>query len=595
MTNSKYICVLGSCNIDMIINTDRIPKLGETVLGKTYTQSYGGKGANQAIVISRLNTPVKFISKIGKDKEGKSIIKNLQKNNVDTDNIFVSPEFRTGSALIMRNTLGQKSILVAQGANADLSIEDIESKIDVIKNSSILLTQLEIPVETIEYSIREAKRQGIVIILNASPAIKLSDDLLKLVDIIIINQVEAEIITGKIASHIEAAAKAGQSLLDKGVSKIIITMDNTGALLVSKEKTKPFPYFKTRVKDKSGVSSAFSGALAGALHNGAGIDESIEFANAVSSITISREGVQSSFPKLEEVKKFIDENKSNKESCIITSSNKVVHQLNSIAQDIRKDIIEMLAVSKSGHPGGSLSEVEILTTLYFNVMTYNPKNPKWENRDRFVLSKGHGAPAYYAVLAKAGFFDKNELFTLRKINSKLQGHPDMNKTPGVDMTTGSLGQGFSAANGMAMISKLFKKKYNVYVLLGDGELEEGEVWEAAMTAEHYKLDNLTAIIDYNGLQIDGSIFQVKSTIEPLADKWLAFGWYVVSVNGHDIEELIYAFNKTKEIKDKPKVIIAHTIKGKGISFMERIVEYHGASLSDDECKRALTELNTGGK
>ncbi|HOK39871.1 MAG TPA: transketolase [bacterium] len=274
----------------------------------------------------------------------------------------------------------------------------------------------------------------------------------------------------------------------------------------------------------------------------------------------------------------------------MTTKNKTVQELYKIANEIRKDVIQMLAIAKSGHPGGSLSAIEILTTLYFSVMTYNPKEPRWENRDRFILSKGHGAPAYYAVLARAGFFEREQLWTLRKINSKLQGHPDMNKTPGVDMTTGSLGQGLSAANGMAMIGKLFKKNYKVYVLLGDGEVEEGEIWEAAMTANHYKLDNLIAIIDYNGLQIDGSVFQVKSTIEPLADKWISFGWYVITVNGHDIEELLLAFKKANEIIDRPKMIIAYTIKGKGISFMERVVDYHGSVLSESECQKALEEL-----
>ncbi len=590
MIDTNYICVVGSSHIDMIIYTERIPKLGETVLGKTYQKGFGGKGANQAIVISRLGAPVKFISKIGNDKSGKSVLKNLKKNNIATENIFISKKNKTGSALIMINSIGQRSILVAQGANADLDIEDIDASIEILKNSKILLTQLEIPVSTIEYCFKFTKRFGIINILNASPAFKLSDDLLKLVDIIIINQIEAEIITGRMASHIEAATKAGQYLIERGVNNVIITMDNTGVLLVSKNLTKHFPYYRVKIKDKSGASSAFSGALAVALYKGSTLPAAIEYANAVSALTISKYGIQKTFPTAEKVEEFIKDNQTNKESSIITTKNKTVQELYKIANEIRKDVIQMLAIAKSGHPGGSLSAIEILTTLYFSVMTYNPKEPRWENRDRFILSKGHGAPAYYAVLARAGFFEREQLWTLRKINSKLQGHPDMNKTPGVDMTTGSLGQGLSAANGMAMIGKLFKKNYKVYVLLGDGEVEEGEIWEAAMTANHYKLDNLIAIIDYNGLQIDGSVFQVKSTIEPLADKWISFGWYVITVNGHDIEELLLAFKKANEIIDRPKMIIAYTIKGKGISFMERVVDYHGSVLSESECQKALEEL-----
>lgn len=590
MKKENYISVLGSSNIDMIIDTGRIPNIGETVLGKNYSKSCGGKGANQAVVISKLNVPTKFISKIGNDKEGKDILKNIKSFNVSTENVFVSEDNKTGTALVMINSQGQKSILVAQGANLDLSIDDINSCIDVIRESSVLLTQLEIPIQTIEYALKIAKRNGVKTVLNASPPYALGDDILKLVDVIVINQVEAEIITGKMASHIETASKAAQILIDKGVGTVIITMDNSGALLVTNDRVQHFEDFKVKAVDRAGKSSAFSGALAVGLFNKKTIDDCIEYANAVSAITISKESVQNSFPTDKEVDEFLKENKDSKEVKIVSTKNKVIDDLTKTANEIRKDIIEMLAESKSGHPGGSLSAVEILTTLFFNVMIYNPKNPSWENRDRFVLSKGHGAPVYYATLAKAGFFARKELFTLRKLGSILQGHPVMNKTPGVDMTTGSLGQGISAANGMAIISKLFKKNFRVHVLLGDGELEEGEVWEAAMTAKHYELDNLVGIIDYNGLQIDGSVFQVKSTIEPLADKWKAFGWYVITVNGHDIEELLHAFEKAKTVKKKPTMIIAHTIKGKGISFMERVVEYHGSVLSEDECSRALSEL-----
>ncbi|EMT37932.1 Transketolase, N-terminal subunit, partial [Thermoanaerobacter thermohydrosulfuricus WC1] len=246
------------------------------------------------------------------------------------------------------------------------------------------------------------------------------------------------------------------------------------------------------------------------------------------------------------------------------------------AKEVRIDIINMLAEAGSGHPGGSLSCADILTLLYFDKMNVKPDNPKWEDRDRLVLSKGHAAPALYAVLAEKGFFPKEELKTLRKLGSILQGHPDMKSTPGLDMTTGSLGQGLSAANGMALAGKLDKKGYRVYVILGDGELQEGQIWEAAMTAAHYKLDNLTAILDFNGLQIDGPNREVKN-IEPVNEKFKAFGWHVIEIDGHDFDQIDKAIEEAKATKGKPTLIIAHTIKGKGVSFMENQVGWHGSA------------------
>jgi len=268
---------------------------------------------------------------------------------------------------------------------------------------------------------------------------------------------------------------------------------------------------------------------------------------------------------------------------------KSIQELREIATDIRKDIITMLTESGSGHPGGSLSATDILTVLYFNEMNVDPNNSKWEDRDRFVLSKGHAAPVLYATLAKKGFFPKEELMKLRKIDAMLQGHPDMKGTPGVDMSTGSLGQGFSASCGMAMAAKIDKKDYRVYTLLGDGELQEGLVWEAAMLAAHYKLDNLTAIIDYNGLQIDGKTDAVLS-VNPVTDKFKAFGWNVMEMDGHSIEEIIESIAKAKEVKDAPTVIVAKTIKGKGVSFMEDKAEWHGNAPKEDQKAQALKEL-----
>lgn len=266
-----------------------------------------------------------------------------------------------------------------------------------------------------------------------------------------------------------------------------------------------------------------------------------------------------------------------------------VEGLANIANDIRIEIIEQVYNANSGHPGGSLSCADILAVLYFNQMNIDSENPNAKGRDRFVLSKGHCAPALYATLARKGYFDKELLKGFRKVESNLQGHPDMKKVPGVDMSTGSLGQGLSAAVGMAIGSKMEHEGYRVYCLLGDGELEEGQVWEAAMSASKNKLDNLCAIVDYNTLQIDGNVKEVAGLID-IKEKFESFGFNVIEVNGHDIEALIHAFNSAKHQKDMPSVIIAHTIKGKGVSFMEGKAEWHGKAPNQEQYEEAINEL-----
>jgi len=263
-------------------------------------------------------------------------------------------------------------------------------------------------------------------------------------------------------------------------------------------------------------------------------------------------------------------------------------RLEEMALKIRKHIIRDIYEAGSGHPGGSLSATDIITALYFYIMKHDPKNPKWENRDRVVLSKGHSCPALYAALAESGYFDVKELLTLRKLGSRLQGHPSM-KIPGIDICTGSLGQGLSVAVGMALGARLDSRLYRVFVLLGDGELQCGEVWEAAMAAAHYKLGNITAIVDRNRLQIDGNTETIMS-LEPLPFKFKAFGWHVTEVNGHNFNEIIDAIEKGFKIKGKPKVIIAHTTKGKGVSFMEGSVAFHGKPPNDEQFKIAMKEL-----
>lgn len=264
-------------------------------------------------------------------------------------------------------------------------------------------------------------------------------------------------------------------------------------------------------------------------------------------------------------------------------------ELNKTANVIRQDIVKMIHAAASGHPGGSLSAADIMTALYFEIMDIDPANPKKETRDKFVLSKGHAAPVVYATLARRGFFPVEELMGLRKTGAMLQGHPDMKGTPGVEMSTGSLGQGISAAVGMALASQLNKDGKQVYALLGDGELDEGIVWEAAMAAAHYKLGNLIAFVDYNGLQIDGKNDDVMG-IKPVDKKFEAFGWDVQIIDGHSIEAIVEAVNKAKAVTDKPSMLIAQTVKGKGVSFMEDQAGWHGTAPSDEDLEKALAEL-----
>ncbi len=266
-----------------------------------------------------------------------------------------------------------------------------------------------------------------------------------------------------------------------------------------------------------------------------------------------------------------------------------VEELRLKAGKLRKDILTMIYEAGSGHPGGALSVLDMLVVLYYKVMNVDPQNDKYPHRDRLVLSKGHACPALYAVLADKGFFPPAYLSSLRKIGSPLQGHPDMRKTPGIDMSTGSLGQGLSAANGMALAARLNQLRYRTYVILGDGETQEGQVWEAAMTSAHYRLDNLTAFLDYNGLQIDGWIRDVKSSASP-AGKWRAFGWHVMEVDGHDYASLLEAIGRAGAYKGAPTMIIAHTVKGKGISFMENQIDWHGRAPNKEEYAKALAEL-----
>ena len=271
---------------------------------------------------------------------------------------------------------------------------------------------------------------------------------------------------------------------------------------------------------------------------------------------------------------------------------KDVERLEEQAVQLRRDIVEMIHAAKAGHPGGSLSAVDMITALYFHVMRIDPQNPRWEDRDRFVLSKGHACPPLYAALARRGFFDPKHLTTLRQYHSILQGHPDMNKTPGIDISSGSLGNGLAIGVGMAMSGRLHHQDYMTYVMLGDGEVQEGMVWEAAMAAHHHDLGNLVAIVDCNGVQINGWVNEIM-TVEPLADKWRAFGWNVVEVNGHNMKDLLTVLHTAKTMRH-PTVILMRTVKGRGVSFMEDDCKWHGNSPSDEELVQAILEIGEGG-
>ncbi len=266
-----------------------------------------------------------------------------------------------------------------------------------------------------------------------------------------------------------------------------------------------------------------------------------------------------------------------------------IQTLENIAKEVRINILKMLTAAASGHTGGSLSAVDVAVAIYFSKMNFDPQNPQLKERDRFILSKGHAVPLLYAILAKAGYFSADLLGTLRKVQSPLQGHPCSESLPGVEISTGSLGQGLSVANGIAIGLKLDRIPAKIYCILGDGEIQEGQVWEAAMTSAHYCLDNLCAVVDNNGLQIDGPVEEIMR-IAPVHEKWAAFGWHVIEINGHKMKEILRAFDEAENTKGKPTVVIAHTVKGKGVSFFEGKVEYHGVAPTPEELEKAIKEL-----
>lgn len=266
-----------------------------------------------------------------------------------------------------------------------------------------------------------------------------------------------------------------------------------------------------------------------------------------------------------------------------------IEELKKIAHEMRKDIIIMLEKAASGHPGSSLSTIDILAALFFHIMRHDPKNPQWADRDRFVLSKGHAAPALYAAYARSGYFPYEWIYSLRKLGSPLQGHPDRRKLPFVEGSTGSLGQGLSIALGIGLAAKLDRKDYHTYCMIGDGESNEGQIWEAAMFAAHHEIDNVTTILDYNKFQLDGAVKDILD-MEPMSQKWHSFGWHVEEIDGHNMTQIVESLERAKKIKHQPSIVIAHTVKGKGVSFMEHNNHYHGVAPTREEAKKALLEL-----
>lgn len=597
----KPVLVVGSCNFDLTIQADRLPNPSETLPGGDYVASPGGKGANQALGILRLGSTVRFLSRVGQDHYGRRVLAHLEEQGLDVAHVTVDEALPTGLALITLDSVGTRTIVVAPGANAALSEDHVEAFLRDAPDGAVLVTQLEIPVPTVAHLLRLAKRHNLRTVLHASPAVEFPHALLRLVDVLVLNQSELHVISGRSAQHLETAREAADYLLAAGVGTVLVTMGTRGVLVAKQPEAWPgngdeagrfIPGYKVPVKDGNVASSAFIAGLVHHLSAPSQCDDlraAVKFGLAAMAVSLSRPGGQASLASEDETREFLA-SASSVVSLRPSGQGEKIQALANKAGSIRRRIIRMLFAARSGHPGGSLSIVELLTTLYFHTMVYNPKEPGWPHRDRLVLSKGHAAPALYSTLIEAGFLDPDLETRLRKLGSPLQGHPDLKKCPGVDMSTGSLGQGLSAANGMALAARHNQGGYRVYAILGDGEVQEGQVWEAAMTAAHYGLDNLCAVVDYNALQIDGNISQVKSPIEPLADKWKAFGWHVLNVDGHDLADLCAAFNKAKEVKGKPTMIVAHTIKGHGVSFMEGVIEYHGSTLSEDEVKRALREL-----
>lgn len=591
---NEVITVIGSVNLDVMVKTERMPERGETVAGDNMYFLPGGKGANQAVAIARLGKKVYFVAKKGKDIIPDVVMKNLKHPNINLDYFLTDEKTTTGVALV--NSTGRRGnkVTLYTGANDRLSPADIENAEEAIKNSKVVVVCTEIPIPTVKKAIELAAKHKVKTIINIGAAGTKNRDeilgILKGIDILIMNEREGGYLTNRIISHMETGTLSGNELRKLGVNHVIITMGKEGTLLVNEHGATVFHRYGVEVVDTVGGGDAFMGAVAAAIAEGKFVIDAIDYGNAAGALVTMKIGAQEGLATTKELSDFMDVKKKDGFGKVYRDYNDTIKMLEQKAIKMRVNIIKMLGCAKSGHLGGSLSAIDVICALYMKVMKIDPKNPKWEDRDRFILSKGHAAPALYAALVEAGYMKEDCLWSLRKCGGKLSGHPEMKYTPGVDMTTGSLGQGLSVANGMALAAKLQGRDHRIYVMMGDGETQEGQVWEAAMTSYTRRLDNVCAILDYNGLQIDGSIGQVKAGLEPLVEKWKAFNWNVIEIDGHNPEAIIEAFDEAKKVKGLPSIIIARTVKGKGVSFMERKVEYHGVAPNEDEQQKALKEL-----
>lgn len=586
------IVVIGSSNIDMVVQSEHLPRRGETVLGGTCLTVAGGKGANQAVAVAKAGGDVLFFGRIGADAFGEDCLASMSREGVDVQHVIRDPDHPTGIALITVDPAGHNTIAVAPGANAHLSMRDLDLVKDSLAEAQILLVQLEIPLETVSRAIQLAKMSGVTVILNPAPARPLPRDLLRLVDIITPNQSEARHLTGKDVSHIEVGSRAAHQLLEQGVKNVVLTLGAEGALLVNEHGSKKIAGRKVQALDTTAAGDVFAGCLATAISEGRSLEESIEFANAAAALCVTRVGAQVSVPGRREIEEFL--NRPERYSTLEVGEDRItaekLAELQAHARRIRRNALEMAYEAGTGSVGGSLSAADLLAALYFHVMVFNAREPDWPHRDRLVYSKSHCAPALYATLAEAGLVDPGWLKRYAKLDSPLQGTPDARRTPGVDATCGSMGQGLSIANGLAIASRSTGAGFRVFALLGDGELEEGQVWEAAMSAANQKLDNLLLILDYNGVPAESDDVAHRENVESLLAKWQSFGWNVLEANGHDLEAVIDAIDAAKDAEGMPTILIAYTIKGRGISFLERRPDAIGSILSPNEFEMAREEL-----
>ena len=576
------VLVIGSISIDNVVQVDTIPEKDGIAAGKGFTH-LGGRGANQAVAASRMGAKTALIACCGTDHRAETALDALGRDTVDISRVFRERAVPTGMAQIAVDRYGNRAIALAPEANQYLSAKRIRQCEDALNSSSMVLVQCEIPEETVHEVIHLANRHSVPVLLNNAPVRHFSPDVLSMVDYIVVNETGLNRMAGKTAHHVESLETTARELSG---STFLIIQSHRQVLLINSGQTRQFSAPLVNSVDKTGSTGVFCGVLAALLTGGRRLEDAVQTAVNAMALSTTRFGAQPSAPYPLEIEAFLQ--RAEHESAAPGTEH--ISRLLEKTREMRVAIIRMLDAARSGHPGGSLSATEIITSLFFQVMRHRPEQPDWEDRDRFVLSKGHACPALYAALALSGYFDASQLGTFRQHGSILQGHPDRKHTPGVEVSTGSLGQGLSMANGMAIAAKQNNKDYRVYCLLSDGELEEGQIWEAAMTASFRGLDNLCAVVDFNGIQLSSTIAEIKATVEPIGEKFRAFGWHVLECDGYDIPALLEAFSRAERFKGRPSVIVASTLKGRGVSFMERNVDYHGKVPPHEECEAAIKEI-----